>query len=390
MNKVKVLAGVLIFSIVASVGFTGCKKKDDEYRLVKVESVSGSVTVERDSEKEALDAFEGMNLISKDVVSVGSNSDLELIVDSDKHLRAEENTVFELVATGDEDKGKVKISMSEGSALFEIENKLSKNSTFEVSTPNAVFSVRGTEFKVAYDKSSNETVLEVYKGVVAVDYENDADSEEVEAGEGKIITADSSKDYKIGEEATSNNGGDSSIIVDENGDAAWANVSNDDKAIERAYQGLVANMDEFIANSSSLKNEYLTKDYMIFDYNHDGRQELILYLLYRTEDSEGKSNDYRDVVYLYYDDASESIRIKGVVSNDLNDSHFYAERNGVLVRYSWRTSPYESYIYYVDVNEEGSLIYILDEAFDEIISNPEDLDMHPCPLYGEWEIPFIN
>ncbi len=145
---------------------SSCSK--EEYRLVKVENTKGDVKVVRETEKDELEAFEGMSLISKDKVTVGESSELQLLVDSDKHLLAEQDTTFNLVATGDENKGTVKIEIIDGTALFKIDNKLNDDSSFSVSTPNAVFSVRGTEFKVSYNKSNDETTLEVTDGTVNV------------------------------------------------------------------------------------------------------------------------------------------------------------------------------------------------------------------------------
>lgn len=380
MKKIKLIATVMILTMASSVIFSGCKKKDDEYRLVKVENVSGEVTVERDSEKDTLDAFEGMNLISKDEVSVGSESSLELIVDSDKHMIAEANTSFELTATGDEKAGKVRIDMTAGEALFEIENKLNDDSSFEVSTPNAVFSVRGTEFKVSYDKDTKESKLEVIKGVVAVEYE-DGKTDEVEAGAGKLITKDLVEDITPADDTTpettsNNNSGDK--------DNPGVPVSsNTDDAIKQAYRDIVANMADFIKKYPKLDEEYIVRDYMIYDYNKDGRDEVILYLEFKKDDV-----FYRDVVFLHYDDAKQEINAQAIVTDEQNDTHFYAIWQDKLIRYSWRTNPMESYIYSVAI-KDGSLCYVLEEGYDEIIGDIEAAGMKPLPLYGEWEIPFI-
>ena len=90
--------------------------------------------------------------ISEDTVETGESSKAELLADSDKHILAEENTKFVLKATGTEKSGNITINLLYGTSLIEIENKLSEESYFEVTTPNATLSVRGTTFEVNYDE----------------------------------------------------------------------------------------------------------------------------------------------------------------------------------------------------------------------------------------------
>ena len=89
-----------------------------------------------------------MTLISDDKVEVNENSFLELLCDSDKHICAEENTGFVIDSDGNEKDGYITIELLYGKALFTIDNKLPKDSSFDVKTPNATLSVRGTEFSV--------------------------------------------------------------------------------------------------------------------------------------------------------------------------------------------------------------------------------------------------
>ena len=164
--------------------FSGCKK-EEVYRVVKINHFEGEVTVLRD---EKMNAFEGLQLISEDTVETGESSKAELLADSDKHILAEENTKFVLKATGTEKSGNITINLLYGTSLIEIENKLSEESYFEVTTPNATLSVRGTTFEVNYDEETETTSVEVIEGVVAVETEDK--SEELTAGKTAVVTAD--------------------------------------------------------------------------------------------------------------------------------------------------------------------------------------------------------
>ena len=136
------------------------------HRVIKVDDLEGQVTLERNAaEKEIV---EGMNLKSKDMLTTGEDGLLELLVDTDKHILAKQNTCFEIVSNGNEKKGKLKIKLEYGSSLVEIENKLNENSSVEVETPNASLSVRGTTFEVSYSEENKNTVVEVTDGVVEV------------------------------------------------------------------------------------------------------------------------------------------------------------------------------------------------------------------------------
>ena len=156
------------------------------YRSVKVEEFDGYVELERD-EKEK-DIFEGEKLIPEDKVTTGPDGLMELLIDSDKHLVAEKNSCFVINAVGNENSGKVRIDLKYGAALATLDEKLNEDSEFEIKTPNSLCSVRGTTFKVEYDKVQAVTRVEVTKGVVRVKAGND--TVDLNAGESAIIRND--------------------------------------------------------------------------------------------------------------------------------------------------------------------------------------------------------
>lgn len=189
----KIFLILLVLAALAGAGFYVWKNLNT-HRLVVVEDFDGDVYYERKGESN--EVFSDMHLISNDKVTVKKKSSLELLIDSDKHVIAEENTEFEIVATGNEDDGRVTIKLEKGKTLIDIEEKLSDDSTFEVNTPNASMSVRGTTFTVIYDKSSGVTILYVEDGKVRV--KTARDEEDVKKGECVIIKDDKIEeaDYK--------------------------------------------------------------------------------------------------------------------------------------------------------------------------------------------------
>ncbi len=138
----------------------------DGHRVIKVNSVQGEVSLER--EKEAMEIMQDMNLKSEDVVTTGADGIVELLLDTDKMVLAQSDTRFSILASGNENKGSLHIKLEYGTALARIDNKLPEGSTFEVETPNASMSVRGTMFTTSYRPQDNVSVVITNNGVVEV------------------------------------------------------------------------------------------------------------------------------------------------------------------------------------------------------------------------------
>lgn len=181
-KKIIIFIGIALF--IAIVAVVAVILMNKGHRVIKVESFSGNVVLERDAA--ARDLFEEMNLKSEDKITTGESGLIGLLADEDKHIAAVENTCFMIISTGNEKKGTLKIELQYGTALIEIENKLPDGSTFEVDTPNASLSVRGTIFEVTYIPETNTTILKVTEGMVQVD--TNVETGMVNAGEIAIIT----------------------------------------------------------------------------------------------------------------------------------------------------------------------------------------------------------
>ena len=180
------LVALVIIILVAAIIFFATRNKG--YRSITLKEYEGTVEVKRGDE--ALEIFKDLWFKSGDEASTGDDSWMALEIDLDKHLMVNPNTVFDIVATGTEEKGEINIELQQGKALVKIDNKLNDDSTFEVTTPNATMSVRGTTFTSSYDPAENESHVYVNGGCVKVE-SNDGQTIELNAGDSATVKDDS-------------------------------------------------------------------------------------------------------------------------------------------------------------------------------------------------------
>jgi len=194
IGMIAAISAAVIAVVVLCIVLFGGK---DAYRKIKVQQLNGKSEVAR-ADKGVLDTYSGMFLENGDMVSVLEQSDMVLNLDDIKFVYVEEKTKFTLQAEGKEKKGKMKISITEGSALIEIQEKLSGKETFEVETPNSVMAVRGTVFFVSVEKNEADepiTVVQVFEGTVAAENQIGAD-EGITVDAGEELTVVGEKEEK--------------------------------------------------------------------------------------------------------------------------------------------------------------------------------------------------
>ena len=178
-----IISTVVLLSIII---VCACMLFKPRYRSVKLEEYNGTVALTRQDKD--VEPYKGIMLKPLDTVETMQDSFASLNVDNDKHLGVEENTKLSINATGNENSGKVTIHLEYGSTLITIDEKLPVDSDFEVETPNAICGVRGTTFKVTYDKDDLSTRVDVTEGIVNV---KACDiSIDVNAGESVVIKDD--------------------------------------------------------------------------------------------------------------------------------------------------------------------------------------------------------
>lgn len=164
-----VIAAVAVVAIAALALMLTAGRKEDVYRSIKIIELEGGVTIEREGVG-VLAASSNMNLISGDAVKTDQDAYAVLQLDSDKYVMLAESGSMTVVAEGNEANSRTAIHLEAGSVLSEIQNPLSSGSSYDIVTPNATMSVRGTVFEVRRnegDSTGNIEVL-VYDGKVAV------------------------------------------------------------------------------------------------------------------------------------------------------------------------------------------------------------------------------
>ena len=220
--KMKVIIAVAAVLVVggtaAVVGYN--VTKEDAYRVLKVFEMTGDSTVYREGSGD-LEVYVGMNLESGDVLSVGDESTLRVVLDNDKYILLDGGTVLELNAAGTAADSRTTVNLRQGTILNEITNPLSANSSYEVNAPKATMAVRGTSFSVSVrDDGSggyniNETTYHGLVNVSILDEEgNTIQSEDV--GVDKAVDIHTLKNENTGNPAEKD-GRAEFVIIDENG-----------------------------------------------------------------------------------------------------------------------------------------------------------------------------
>lgn len=188
-------SAVIVTAVVVTAVLMG--QKQESYRTIVVEEVNGIVQLSNDK-KDKEDVYEGAHLYNGDSVEVNKDSYLVMQLDMDKYVLAEENTKFKLEAAGKEGSTKTSIILEEGAALNRLKNSLEENESYEVSTPNATMSVRGTVFRIMVyvgEDGLKYSQLEVLDGKVEVelmteDGKTTGTVEVIEAGQAVLMRGD--------------------------------------------------------------------------------------------------------------------------------------------------------------------------------------------------------
>lgn len=157
-----VLVAVLVIVLVVLL-------KEESYRVIQVSAIDGSAEVDRE-EIGLLDAYMGMMLQTRDDVEVEKESYLYLKLDEDKYVMMEPETRFHLEAAGSSENSKTVIQLENGAIVNRLDNRLSEDASYEVTTPNSTMAIRGTVFRVEVvpnaDGTGVETHVSVYEGEV--------------------------------------------------------------------------------------------------------------------------------------------------------------------------------------------------------------------------------
>jgi|GEM_PF-6474342 len=135
-------------------------------KLASLENVSGNVRVFTQGKKRGRKGISGASLLSKHIVkTLGDDASADIVFASGSRVRIMPNS--ELVLSkieGGEKETDVNMKLAVGK-IFNVVNKLSKNSRYSVSTHTAIAGVKGTVFSVEA-VSEKHAVLMVKEGSV--------------------------------------------------------------------------------------------------------------------------------------------------------------------------------------------------------------------------------
>ena len=136
---------VIIFTAVAlSLAYGG-----ETVRTVRVTDIDGSAVIIRDSQQTY--AAKRTVLKSGDVINTDEKSTVRVCVDTDKFISIEPSSSVYVYYTEISGKGEISVNVVFGAVTCQLNNKLGKNETFVVKTPNAAINVRGTVFRTEFD-----------------------------------------------------------------------------------------------------------------------------------------------------------------------------------------------------------------------------------------------
>ncbi len=163
---VKTLVAVALVLLVVLIG-DGIRREAKEFKATLV-AFAGSVTVFQHADNRSVPASLNMALRDKDVVRTGANSTATLVFPDGSAIQLEPNTEFEVrlldfVRGGVRDRS---FLVRFGAAVAYVSQFFGARSQATVCTPTAVAAVRGTGFRVVYDPTTQQTVVQVVDGAV--------------------------------------------------------------------------------------------------------------------------------------------------------------------------------------------------------------------------------
>ena len=163
-----IVGGVAVVAVVVGILVWQFAGKKESYRSIQIYELNGSTIIDRQGIGE-MEAIENLYLESGDRLIVGADSYARLKLDDDKYILIEADSILTIVAEGDKENSKTYIDLEQGAVTNEIQNKLSSDSTYSISTPNSVMAVRGTVFRVEISFDSNGeiyTTVSTFEGAV--------------------------------------------------------------------------------------------------------------------------------------------------------------------------------------------------------------------------------
>jgi len=159
-------------------------------RVAIIQSLSGTVEVQKSGGNKKFQAFAKMSLNEGDILSTGANSSAVLQFgngnSADDKMTVSANTKLTFSKLSDRGGTRTKVSMFNGSAWVDVKSISSKNDEFTLETPTAIMGVRGTHLFAIVDPLTGATRLAVAAGVVNAQLPN-GNSIDVKPGDNALI-----------------------------------------------------------------------------------------------------------------------------------------------------------------------------------------------------------
>ena len=135
---------ILAIAILLSLYFGGEVSRD-----LVISEIQGSALITR--ENRIVTATKNAHLKSGDIVETDKNSSVRISFDDDKFILVEPESSVYIYYTEIASKGDVSVNLNKGAVVCQINNKLKKNASFKVKTPNSSINVTGTVFRTEFD-----------------------------------------------------------------------------------------------------------------------------------------------------------------------------------------------------------------------------------------------
>lgn len=135
---------ILAIAILLSLYFGGEVSRD-----LVISDIQGSASITRESK--IVTATKNAHLKSGDIIDTDENSYVRISFDDDKYILVEPCSSVYIYFTDIASKGDIAVNLNKGAVVCQINNKLKKNASYKVKTPNSCINVTGTVFRTSFD-----------------------------------------------------------------------------------------------------------------------------------------------------------------------------------------------------------------------------------------------
>lgn len=165
--KIIMVGAISILMIIAAAIVISLYFGGNVGRQLVVTDIKGSVYISRDGKR--VGANKNSRLKSGDVVTTAKDASLRISMDGDKSVWVEPDTSVYIYYTDVASKGDISVNLTKGAVICQLNDKLKKNATFSLKTPNSSVSVKGTVFRAEF---GYEEEYKDYKNVMITQVQN--------------------------------------------------------------------------------------------------------------------------------------------------------------------------------------------------------------------------